>query len=100
MDVLVSVRGCGVLRRPALIEPNSVDNVSVNLVITHCLHHREMLEIVMCLEKSVACEELHQYTAYAPDIARKAPAKVEDNLRRPIMSSGNNRRVILVLKCR
>jgi hypothetical protein len=50
-----------------------------------------MLEIVMCLEKSVTRKELYKYTAYTPDIARKAPAKVEDDLGCPIMSSGNNR---------
>jgi len=39
-----------------------------------------MLEIVVCLEQSVPGKELDEDTSYAPNIARKAPPKIQDDL--------------------
>lgn len=45
-----------------------------------------MLQVVMGLEQSVACEELDKNAPYAPDVAWKAPAQLQDDLGRPIVS--------------
>ena len=52
----------------------------------------------MGLEECIACEEFDQDAADAPDVARIAPAKIQYDLWRSIMSSRYNRRMIFVLK--
>lgn len=59
-----------------------------------------MFQIVMGLEKSVSSEELDQYTADTPDITRETPAEVQNDLWRPVMSGGNNGRVVFVIEGR
>jgi hypothetical protein len=39
-----------------------------------------MLEVIVRLEEGITGEELYQYAAYTPDIARKTPSEVEDDL--------------------
>jgi len=45
-----------------------------------------MLEIIVCLEQGVSSEELDKDTAYAPDITRKAPPEIQDDLGCSVMS--------------
>jgi hypothetical protein len=40
VEISENVRCCRVLGRSTLIESHSVDNVSINLVVAHCFHHR------------------------------------------------------------
>ena len=57
-----------------------------------------MLKIVMCLEQCVPSEELNEDATNAPDVTGVAPAKVQDDFRRSIVSSGNNRGMVLVIE--
>lgn len=66
---------------------------------TDWLHHGEMLEIVMSLEKSVTGKELDQDTANTPDVTGIAPAQVEDDFRSAVMPRRDDRRVILIIEC-
>lgn len=52
----------------------------------------------MCLEESVASEELDQNTADAPNVARVAPTQVQDDLRRSVVSCADHRRMIFIIK--
>lgn len=52
----------------------------------------------MCLEQGVTGEELDQDAADAPDVTRKAPAKVEDDFWGAIVSGGDDGRVVFVIK--
>ena len=52
----------------------------------------------MSLEKCIAGKEFDQDAADAPDVARVAPAKIQYDLWRSIMSSRYNRRMIFVLE--
>jgi len=74
------------------------DDRLVDGCITDCLHHRQMLEIIMRLEQCITSEELHQNATNAPDITWEAPAKVENDLRSSVMSSRNNGRVVLIIE--
>lgn len=62
-------------------------------------HHGKMLQVVVCLEEGVACEELHENTPDTPNITRKRPAETEDDFRRTIVAGRNDRRMIFVLEC-
>ena len=57
----------------------------VKLAAANGLHHGEMLEVVVRLKEGVASEELNQNASYAPDVAGKAPAKLQDDLRSTIV---------------
>ena len=57
-----------------------------------------MLEIIVRLEQGVARKKLNQNAADAPDVAREAPAQVEDNLRRTVVTRGHHRRVVLIVE--
>ena len=46
----------------------------VNLATTYTFHHCQVLEVIMCLEKGVAGEELDKDAPNAPNIARIAPS--------------------------
>ena len=52
----------------------------------------------MSLEECIAGKEFDQDAADAPDVARVAPAKIQYDLWRSIMSSRYNRRMIFVLE--
>lgn len=74
------------------------DDLLLNLSVAYRLHHGEVFEIVVCLEESVAGEELDQDASNTPDITRKRPAKIEDNLRCSVVARRHNGRMILVVK--
>lgn len=60
-----------------------------------------MLEIIVRLEESVAGEELDKDASNTPDVARKTPAKIEDDFRCAIVTSRDNGRMVLVVEsCR
>lgn len=69
-----------------------------NSSIANAFHHGQMLQVIMSLEEGIACEELHQDTTNAPDITWITPPEVEYDFWCPVMSGGNNRRVILIIK--
>ena len=52
----------------------------------------------MRLEEGVASEELHYDASYAPDVAREAPAKLQNDLWCSIMSCRHDRRVIFIVE--
>ncbi len=55
----------------------------------------------MGLEESIASEEFDKDTANTPDITRETPAKIKDDFWCSVVSGGNNRRMIFVVKgCR
>lgn len=63
------------------------------------LHHSQVLEVIVRLEKRIACVEFHQDASDAPDIAWIRPAQAQDDLRCSVVPGANNRRVILILEC-
>lgn len=50
-----------------------------HLATTNRLHHGQVLEIVMSLEKCISSEEFNQDTANTPNVAGEGPSKVENN---------------------
>ena len=55
------------------------DDFGLDFATADCFHHSQMLEIIMRLEESVACEELHYNAPYAPNVAWVAPAKLKND---------------------
>jgi hypothetical protein len=73
----------------------------IDLRADNCLHHGQMLEIIVRLEERIPREELDKDAADTPYIARERPANAKDDLGGSIMTGGNNRRMIFVFKsCR
>jgi len=62
------------------------DESLVNRSVAHGFHHCQMLQVIVRLEQGIACEKLDENAAYAPDVARKAPSKVEDDLGSAVVS--------------
>jgi len=55
----------------------------------------------MGLEESIASEEFDKDAANAPDITRETPAKVKNDFGCSVVSGGNDRRMVFVVKsCR
>ena len=69
---------------------NLLDQLGVDLAIADSLHHGQMLEIIVCLKQGISSKEFNNYASYAPDIARKTPAELEDNFWSPVMPCRNN----------
>lgn len=72
--------------------------MAVKSATANALHHGQVLQIVMCLEQRISCEELDKDASNTPDITGEGPPESENNLRRPIMASRYDGRVILVLE--
>jgi hypothetical protein len=70
----------------------------VNGSVAHGFHHCQMLQVIVRLEQGIAGEELDENASYAPDVARKAPSEVEDDLGSAVVSGRDDGRVILVIK--
>lgn len=62
------------------------------------IHHGQVFEVVVCLEKGVSGEEFHQNTANTPDVAGEAPAKVQYDLGRPVVAGRHDRGVVFVVE--
>ena len=77
---------------------NLLDNARLNLMANDAFHHGQVFQVVVCLEKCIPREELNENAANTPDITGETPAQIENDLRCPVMSSGDNRRVILVIE--
>lgn len=84
---------------PTSLISNFVDYRSVDIQATNRFHHRQVLEIVMGLEQSIAGVEFHKDAADAPDVTREAPSKIEDDLRCSVMSGRDYGGMVLVVKC-
>lgn len=57
-----------------------------HLAATDGLHHSQVLEVVMSLEKGISSEEFNQNAANTPDVAGVGPSKVENDLWGSIVS--------------
>lgn len=77
---------------------NLLDNPRLDLMANDALHHGQVFEVVMCLEKGISREELNENAANTPDVTRETPAQIENNLRCPVMSSRDDGRVIFVIE--
>ena len=77
---------CGVGVGSSTTRSDSFDNFRIELSATDGLHHGQMLEVVMRLEECIASKELDKDAAYAPDIAWKGPAELQNDFRSAIMS--------------
>ena len=53
----------------------------------------------MRLKQRITCEEFHNDATNAPNIARKAPAQLKDDLWRAVVSGRDNGRMVLVIEC-
>jgi len=74
------------------------DDGLVNWPSTDSFHHRQMLQVIVRLEESVASEEFDKYTSYTPNIAWETPPHVEYDFGRSIVSRRNDRRVVLIIE--
>lgn len=72
--------------------------MSVYSCAYNSFHHRQVLEVVMSLEKGIAGKELDEDAADAPDVTREGPAQSQDDLWRSIMPGGHDGRMILILE--
>ena len=77
---------------------NLFDNPRLDLMANDAFHHGQVLEVVVCLEKRIAREELNKNAADTPDVTGETPAQIQNDLRCPVMSSRDNRRVVLVIE--
>ena len=68
-----------------------LDQFRFNPGITNRFHHRQMFQVVMCLEQGVSSEELYDDASDRPHVARKTPAKLEYNFWGPVMPCGDDR---------
>lgn len=59
-----------------------------------------MFEIVVCLEKGITGEEFHQDTPNTPYIAGETPSQIQNDLGGSVVTGGNNRGMVLVIKRR
>lgn len=62
------------------------DELSFHLTAADGLHHSQMLEIVVGLEKGISGEEFNQDAANTPNVAGVGPSKVENDFRGSIVS--------------
>ena len=74
------------------------NNAGFNPLANDALHHGQVLQIIVSLEKCIAGEELNENAANTPDVTGETPTQIENDLRCPVMSSGDNRRVVLVIE--
>lgn len=66
----------------------------------NALHHGQVFEVVVRLEQCHALVQLEQDAADAPDVARMAPAELENHLGSAIVTRRHNRAVVLVVERR
>lgn len=59
-----------------------------------------MFQIIMRLEESISSEKFDNNATYAPDVARKAPAKLQNDFWSTIVSCRYNRRMVFIVKSR
>lgn len=77
------------------------NNAGFNPLANDALHHGQVLQIIVSLEKCIAGEELNENAPNAPDVAGETPSHVQDDFRGPVMSSRHNGRVVFVIeRCR
>jgi hypothetical protein len=62
------------------------NHLCVDLSVADSLHHGQMLEVIVRLEKRIACEKFHDDAANTPNIAGKAPPQLKDDLWCSVMS--------------
>ena len=74
------------------------DQLRLNPATTNALHHCEMLQVVMCLEKGITSEELDEDAANAPNIAWIAPSQIKYDFWCSVVPCRNNGRMVLVIK--
>lgn len=53
---------------------NLSNKLRLKFAATYCLHHSQMFEVVVRLEKGITSEEFDQDAANTPDVARVAPS--------------------------
>ena len=76
------------------------DKPRFDLAVTDRFHHRQVLEVVMCLEESVAGKELDEDATDTPYIAREAPAKVKYYFWSTVMPCTDDGAMVLIVECR
>lgn len=77
---------------------NLLDNPRLDLMANDAFHHGQVFEVVVRLEKRISREELNKNAADTPDVTGETPAQIQNDLRCPVMSSRDNRRVVLVIE--
>lgn len=70
---------------------DGLDKTRVDTSANNCLHHGQVLEIIMGLEEGIPSEELNEDATDAPDIAGEGPPQSENDLRRAVVPGGHNR---------
>lgn len=64
----------------------------------HNLHHCQMLQIIMRLEKRVPSVEFYKDTAYTEHVARIGPRETEDDFGGTIVPGGDDRGMVFRLE--
>lgn len=72
----LEVLGSGISSTPRGHLVDGLDQVAVDAVSHHCLHHSQVLEIVVGLEQSIAGEELDENASNTPDITGIRPSEI------------------------
>ncbi len=72
--------------------------VGVDAGVDYCLHHGQVLEIIVRLEQGIAGEELNQDASYAPYVAGERPSEPQDDLGGSVVTGGYYRRVVFILE--
>lgn len=57
-----------------------------------------MFQVVVRLKERVTSEEFHKNTPDTPDITRKTPAQVEDDLRSSVVPCRDHRRMVFIIE--
>ena len=86
MEILARTRA-----RTSAVLLDLLDELGVDLGVANRFRHGEMLKIVVRLKQGVPGEKLDDDAADAPDVARKTPPELEDDLRCTIVSGGHHR---------
>jgi hypothetical protein len=89
VKVTENLRCCRVLVA-ATARGDLANKCLVNGSIAHGFHHCQMLQVIVRLEQGIAGEELDENATDAPDVAREAPSKVEDDLGSTVVSGRDN----------
>lgn len=65
----------------------------------HNLHHRQMLQIIMCLEKRISSVEFYKDTAYTEHVAGIGPRETKYDFGGTIVPGRDDRGMVFRLEC-
>ena len=88
--MLRDLLGSGISSTPRGHLVDGLDQVAVDAMSYHCLHHGQVLEIVVGLEQSIASEELDEDASDTPNITGIRPSETQNDLWGSVVASRDN----------